>query len=289
MLKKFIFFVVPGDRDSLLGLPDIELLNILQINCNTIGTEIEKKGTNYTKNKRNVLSRGSEQSYANIDPSPNKENDKRASANITKQIQKEFEEVNTGIGCFEGMFPLQVKPDSKSYQARCVTYALQKLVKEESKKLQSQDIRTLLGVDETVEWCNSFALVPKSNCKVRLCLDLARLNQALIRPVHRGPTLNDIFPKLNNVKYIPLIVASSGCHSLKSDDRSSYFTTFACQFGRYRHKRLPFGAAPTGDMFQHKIDEIFKDLLNVFGIADDILVVGYYNDGKDNDKTLWGC
>ena len=30
----------------------------------------------------------------------------------------------------------------------------------------------------------------------------ARLNQALIRAVHRGLTLNDIFPKLNNAQYL---------------------------------------------------------------------------------------
>ena len=50
-----------------------------------------------------------------------------------------------------------------------------------------------------------------------------------------------------------------------------------CQFGR-----LQFATAPVGDMFQLKIDEIFKDLLNVFGIADDILVIGYDSDGKDH-------
>ena len=33
-------------------------------------------------------------------------------------------------------------------------------------------------------------------------------------------------------------------------------------------------------MFQHKIDEIFNDVLNVFGLADDILVIGYNEDGK---------
>ena len=36
-----------------------------------------------------------------------------------------------------------------------------------------------------------------------------------------------------------------------------------------------------------KIDEIFKDLPNVFGIVDDIIVVGFDSDGKDHDKTLW--
>ena len=52
-------------------------------------------------------------------------------------------------------------------------YVLQKPFEEEMKRLQKQDIITPLGVDETSEWCNSFALVPKANQKVRLCLDPA--------------------------------------------------------------------------------------------------------------------
>ena len=83
-----------------------------------------------------------------------------------------------------------------------------------------------------------------------------------------------------------LIDASSGYHNLKLDEKSSYLTMFAYQFGRYRYKRLPFGAAQAGDMFQRKIDETFKELSNIFGITDDILVVGYEDDGKDHDQTL---
>ena len=113
-------------------------------------------------------------------------------------------------------------------------------------------------------------LVSKANGKVRLYLDPGRLNQALIRPVHRGPTLNDILPRLNNVKYMSIIDASSGYHSLKLDKKSSYLTTFVCPFGRCRYKQLLCGAAPVGDMFQCKIDEIFSDMPNIFGIADNI-------------------
>ena len=79
---------------------------------------------------------------------------------------------------------------------------------------------------------------------------------------------------------------SSGYHNLKLDKKSSYLTTFACQFGRYRYKRLPFGALLTGDIFQGNIDEIFKELPDVFGIADDILVVGYGVDGKGHDTIM---
>ena len=45
-------------------------------------------------------------------------------------------------------------------------------------------------------------------------------------------------------------------------------------------------SSPTGDMFQCKIDEIFRNLPNVFGIANDILVVGYDPDGKSDDEML---
>ena len=38
-------------------------------------------------------------------------------------------------------------------------------------------------------------------------------------------------------------------------------------------------------MFQRKIDEIFKDLPNVFDIADDILVLGY--DTDDMMRKVW--
>ena len=130
------------------------------------------------------------------------------------------------------------------------------------------------------EWCNSFVLVPKTNGKVRLCLCPAWLNQALIRPMIRGHTLNDTLPNLNNAKYPSLTDGSLGYHNLKLDKKSSYFMMFMSQFGRYRYKWLPFGAALEGDMFQRKIDDIFKDIPNVFGIADDILVAGYEADGK---------
>ena len=128
--------------------------------------------------------------------------------------------------------------------------------------------------------------MPKGNGKVRLCLDLACLNQALIRPIHRGATLNDILPKLNNAKYLSLRDASSGYHNLKYDKKSSYLTSFVCQFQRYIHKHLPSGAAPAGDMFQRKIDETFNDMPNIFGISDDILVAGHEADGRDNNETV---
>ena len=61
---------------------------------------------------------------------------------------------------------------------------------------------------------------------------------------------------------------------------------FPCPFSWYWYKHLLSGAAPVGDTFQHKIDEIFSDMPNVFGIVDYILVIGYDKDGADHDTAV---
>ena len=99
-------------------------------------------------------------------------------------------------------------------------------MKEELERLQKQQIIVPLGMDETSEWCNSFVLISKVNCKERLCLDAARLNEALIRSVHRGPTLNDILLNIEDIKHLAVISASSGYHKLKIDRRPLYLTLF---------------------------------------------------------------
>ena len=119
------------------------------------------------------------------------------------------------------------------------------------------------GVDKIEEWCNSFVKGPKPNSTVCLYLDSIWLISALIRPVHRGSTIEDILPKLTNVCYMNLIDASLGYHNLKLKI-SSYFTMSACQFGRYRFTRLPFKVMPALDMFQWKIYEISKTFHMVF-------------------------
>ena len=186
-------------------------------------------------------------------PSPNIEVDKRKNIDLTQRIHNMFDNVfkwhwvlpKVHFLCSSSLYskPYQVPP-------RCVAYALHKPFKNVLDWLQKLDTTTPLWVDKTVEWCNSFVLVPKANVKVRLCLEPVQLNQALIRPIHRGPTLNSILPKLNNVQYMSIIDVSLGYHNVKLDEKSSYLTTFACLFHQYQCKQLLFRAAPAGDMFQ---------------------------------------
>ena len=119
-----------------------------------------------------------------------------------------------------------------------------------------------------------------------MCQDEARHNEVLIRPVHRGPTLNVNLLGLAGVKCLTIIDASSGYHNIKLDERSSYVTIFSCPFGRYIYMTLSFGVAQVGYMFPKKIGELFSGIQNVFSIADDILIAGFDEQGKDHNTTL---
>ena len=206
------------------------------------------------------------------------------------RIHNEFNELFPGIGCLEDKFSLQVREGSCPYKAppKRVVYVLQNPLKEELE----QNI-VLLCDGKTSECYNNFVLVPKVNGKVRLCLDAAQINKALTRPIHRGPTLNDILSRLKALNYLMLIDTSSRYLNLKLNEKSSYLMTFSCPFGRYGVLRLLFGSAPTGDMFQKKIDELFNDIPNGFGIGDDILIAGFDTDGRNHDirleQVLWRC
>ena len=77
----------------------------------------------------------------------------------------------------------------------------------------------------------------------------------------------------NTIMLSTLKDAISGYHKLKLCEESSYLTTFAFQFSKYRYARIPFGAETVDDMFQRKVDEIVKEFPHASGIVYDILLL----------------
>ena len=96
--------------------------------------------------------------------------------------------------------------------------------------------------------------VLKQNITACLCLDPMWLNQVFKRPVHRKKSINDIHPKLMNMPYMTY--------------------------------HLPFVVMSAGDMFQQKIEEIFKNIANALSTANGILNVGYDTDDRSHNKTM---
>ena len=53
----------------------------------------------------------------------------------------------------------------------------------------------------------------------------------------------------------------------------------------FHYTRVAFGISVSGDVFQCKLDAVYKYMKDVTGIADNMLIPGYYEDGNDHDIT----
>ena len=73
---------------------------------------------------------------------------------------------------------------------------------------------------------------------------------------------------------------TKGYWHVEIDPDSSTPCTFNTLVGRYRFKRLPFLIVVSQDIFQRRLDDIYRNIPNVTGIIDDIIVFGSTQEKK---------
>lgn len=61
---------------------------------------------------------------------------------------------------------------------------------------------------------------------------------------------------------------------VKLDEEFSRLMIMIIFFGRYRWVRLFFGLKVLSEIFQRKLDEVFGNMIGVFSVVDDIIIVG---------------
>ena len=144
-----------------------------------------------------------------------------------------------------------------------------------------------LKIDEKSEWLNSFVCVGKPNGSIRLCLDPTHLNKYIVGPHHNSKTLDDILLKLAGALKFSIVDLTKSFFNLGLMEQSSLLTTFGTMFGRYCYLCVPMGASLSSDVYQYKVDEIFQNIPQCVGIADDIVIFGYGD--HDHDTTLYSA
>ena len=128
--------------------------------------------------------------------------DMAVSTNITKEKHDKFDDFFRRC---------KTIPCPTQLHCGCTPKVIQRRIREPTGEANNcANIIIPPGFQETHELGNNFVLVPKPNSIVHLCLYPESLNKAIIRPIHRGPTVNDIFQKLTHAQYLSLIDSSSG-------------------------------------------------------------------------------
>ena len=177
---------------------------------------------------------------------------------------------------------LHIDTSKKPRQLPCrrVPFALQAKVKAQISDLVERGVLT--PEIEPTEWVSQMALAEKSNGNIRICIDPAPLNEALMREHYKLPTLDDILGQLNGARLFTKVDVKEAYWHVRLDEASSKLTTMITPFGRYRWLRLPFGLKVSSEIFQRKITEALDGLVNTTNVADDIVVAGM---GKNEEEA----
>lgn len=126
-------------------------------------------------------------------------------------------------------------------------------VKEELDRMEQMHI--ISKVDEPTEWCARMVVVPKANNKVRICVDLTRLNESILREFHPLPSVDHTLAQLAGVEVFSKPDANSGFWQIGLSPESSKFTTFITPFSRFCFNHLPFGISSVPKHFQKRISQ----------------------------------
>ena len=114
---------------------------------------------------------------------------------------------------------------------RKVPLALKEKLKLELEKMTKEGI--IAPVEEATDWVSSLVLVDKPN-KLRICMDSRDLNNAIKRPHHPLPVIEDVISDLGNAKIFTVLDVKNGFWHVELTEESSYLTTFNSPFGRFR-------------------------------------------------------
>ena len=137
---------------------------------------------------------------------------------------------------------------------------------------------------EPTPWVSSVTYPVKPTGEVRPCLDARDLNKAIIRENHKPQTVEEIAHQLAGAVVLTKADALKAFLQAHLTKESSKLLVINTHKGRYRFKRMPFGAKMSQDVFQMKMDLIMQRCPRVISIHDDIVVYGVSK--EDHDANL---
>lgn len=123
-------------------------------------------------------------------------------------------------------------------------------------------------------WVSPLVVANKANGEIRLCVDLRRVNQAVIRDRHPMPVIEDVLAKVGRGNVWSTLDVKDAFFLLELDEASRDVVTFISHRGLYRFKRLPFGLVSAPEIFQRTMDEMLADCEGAYWYLDDVGVEG---------------
>ena len=125
-------------------------------------------------------------------------------------------------------------------------------------------------------------VVQKPNGKVRVCVDLTKLNESVIRERHLMPADDQTLAQFSEAKVFSKIDANSGYYQIPLAEESRLLTSFITPFGVF--SRLPLGISSGPEYYQRRMGQVLCGLEGTVCQMDDVVIFG--KDDDEHDQRL---
>lgn len=208
-----------------------------------------------------------------------------AVTDIKQTLQQQYPEVFSGVGKLKTrQVKLHINPEVRpvAQPIRRIPFNLRGAVESRIKELMDLDI--IEPVNGPTPWVNPVVVAPKPKSDVRLCLDMRRANEAIVRERFPIPTVDEVLQGMNGSTIFSKLDLKWGYHQLELTPDSREITTFAVHNGLYRYKRLLFGVSSASEQYQHEIANALAGIEGVENISDDVII--HAHDQQTHDGRL---
>ena len=205
--------------------------------------------------------------------------------NYASHIMQQYLTLFDGLGKLEGEYKITLREDAKPFALTVPRKVPLPLLSETKKGIERMlELGVIRPVQEPTDWCAPIVIVPKANGKVRLCVDLTKLNLSVKREIHPLLSVENTLGKFGNSKVFSKLDANSAFWQRTLSESSQLLTTFVTPWGRYCFLRLPYGITTGSELFQRCMAEMLTGLEGVECNVDDILIHG--RNQEEHDQRL---
>ncbi|EUC60435.1 Transposon Tf2-1 polyprotein, putative [Rhizoctonia solani AG-3 Rhs1AP] len=116
--------------------------------------------------------------------------------------------------------------------------------------------------------------VKKSDGSLRLCVDYRKLNAITVKNRYPLPLQQDLVEKLQGAKIYTKLDLRWGYNNVRIREGDEWKTAFRTKYGHFEYLVMPFGLTNAPAAFQHFMNDLLRDLIDVSVIVylDDILI-----------------
>ena len=96
-----------------------------------------------------------------------------------------------------------------------------------------EQLGVIKKIEEPTERCAGLVVVPKQSGKVRICVDLTKLNENVCCERHPLPAVEQVLAQLSEDTAFSILDANSGFWQIPLLAESAHLTTLISPFGRF--------------------------------------------------------